>query len=89
MGAVEHHDQWGRTMRDWKNFVDHFDTMTCVLSVEKKPDGTCGTVRIVTGNQKYLDSLELAGGSVDVGSEKKVEFVPGSGTGGRTFLFRV
>jgi len=63
---------------DWRAFVDHFDTMTCVLSVEKKPDGTCGTVRIVTGNQKYLDSLELAGGSVDVGSEKKVEFIPDS-----------
>lgn len=63
---------------DWKFFADHFDTMTCVLSVEKKPDGTCGTVRIVTGNRKYLDSLELAGGSVDVGSEKKVEFVPNS-----------
>ena len=63
---------------DWKNFAGHFDTMTCVLSVEKKPDGTCGTVRIVTGNQKYLDSLELAAGSVEVGSEKKVEFVPNS-----------
>ena len=63
---------------DWKAFADHFDPMTCVLSVEKKPDGTCGTVRIVTGNRKYLDSLELAGGAVDVGSEKKVDFVPNS-----------
>ena len=35
-------------------------------------------IRIVTGNQKYLDSLELAGGSVEVGNEKKVEFVPES-----------
>ncbi len=63
---------------DWRAFADHFGAMTCVLSVERKPDGTCGTVRIVTGNQKYLDSLELAGGAVDVGSEKKVEFVPNS-----------
>lgn len=63
---------------DWRAFADRFGAMTCVLSVEKKPDGTCGTVRIVTGNQKYLDSLELAGGSVDVGNEKKVEFVPDS-----------
>jgi len=63
---------------DWTSFAAHFDAMTCVLSVEKKPDGTCGTVRIVTGNQKYLDSLELAGGDVDVGNEKKVEFVPNS-----------
>lgn len=65
-------------MTDWKPFVDHFNTMTCVLSVEKTPEGKCGTVRIVTGNQKYLDSLELAAGSVDVGSEKKVEFIPNS-----------
>ena len=63
---------------DWRAFADHFHTMTCVLSVERKPDGTCGTVRMVTGNQKYLDSLELAAGSVDVGSEKKVKFVPNS-----------
>ena len=63
---------------DWRAFADHFDAMTCILSVGKQPDGTCGTVRIVTGNQKYLDSLELAGGAVDVGQEKKVEFVPNS-----------
>ena len=63
---------------DWKQFADHFDAMTCVLSVEKKPDGSCGMVRIVTGNQKYLDSLELAAGAVNLGSEKKVEFVPDS-----------
>lgn len=23
---------------DWKSFSEHFDTMTCVISVEKKPD---------------------------------------------------
>ena len=63
---------------DWKQFADHFDAMTCVLSVEKKPDGSCGMVRIVTGNQKYLDSLELAAGAVNLGSEKKVEFVSDS-----------
>ena len=65
-------------MKDWKPFADHFDPMTCVLSVEKTPEGKCGTVRIVTGNQKYLDSLEFAAGAVDVGSEKKVEFIPNS-----------
>ena len=63
---------------DWRAFADHFDVMTCVISVEKKEDGTCGTVRIVTGNQKYLDSIQLAGGAVDVGSEEKVEFIPNS-----------
>lgn len=63
---------------DWKNFTEHFAVMTCVLSVEKKPDGLCGTIRIVTGNQKYIDSLALAAGSVDLDSDKKVEFVPNS-----------
>ena len=53
---------------DWKSFSEHFDTMTCVISVEKKPDGKCGTVRIVTGNRKYLDSLELAAGHGSAGS---------------------
>ena len=63
---------------DWKRFADHFDPMTCVLSVEKKPDGKCGTVRIVTGNQKYIDSIALASGAVGLDSTEKVEFVPGS-----------
>ena len=52
--------------------------MTCILSVEKKPDGGCGTVRIVTGNKKYLDSLALAAGGVDLDSDEKTEFVPNS-----------
>lgn len=44
---------------DLKGFVDCFDAMTCVLSVEKKPDGGYSTIRIVTGNGKYIDSLAL------------------------------
>ena len=63
---------------DWRRIADHFDPMTCVLSVEKKPDGKCGTVRIVTGNQKYIDSIALASGAVGLDSTEKVEFVPGS-----------
>ena len=63
---------------DWKSFADCFDPMTCILSVEKKPDGRCGTIRIMTGNQKYIDSLALAAGAVDMDSTKKVPFVPGS-----------
>lgn len=58
----------GGISMDWKSFSEHFDTMTCVISVEKKPDGKCGTVRIVTGNRKYLDSLELAAGHGSAGS---------------------
>ena len=63
---------------DWKEFTEHFGVMTCVLSVEKRPDGRHGTIRIVTGNEKYLDSLALAAGDVELGSDKKVQFVPDS-----------
>jgi len=63
---------------DWTSFSEHFETMTCILSVEKKPDGSCGTVRIVTGNRKYLDSLALAAGDVEMDSEEKVAFIPNS-----------
>ena len=63
---------------DWTRFAEHFDSMTCILSVETKPDGGCGTVRIVTGNRRYLDSLALAAGGVDMGSDKKAVFVPNS-----------
>ena len=63
---------------DLKGFVDFFDTMTCVLSVEKKPGGGYGTIRIVTGNGKYLESLALAAGGVEMDSDKKAEFVPNS-----------
>lgn len=63
---------------DWKKFVDRFGPMTCILSVEKKPDGGYGTIRIVTGNNAYLDSLALAAGGVDLDSTQKAEFVPNS-----------
>ena len=63
---------------DWKSFVECFGSMTCILSVEKKPDGGCGTVRIVTGNGKYIDSLALAAGGVEMDSDKKAAFVPNS-----------
>ena len=63
---------------DWKRFADRFDPMTCILSVEKKQGGTYETIRIVTGNKKYLDSLALAAGGVEIGSDKKAEFIPNS-----------
>ena len=63
---------------DWNSFAERFAPMTCVLSVEKKPDGGFGMVRIVTGNKKYLDSLALAAGGVEMDSDKKAVFVPNS-----------
>ncbi len=43
---------------DFKTFVDNFKTMTCVISVEKFPDGSYGNIRIVAGNKAYIDSIE-------------------------------
>ena len=43
---------------DYQHFVDHYKPMTCILSVEKKPDGTCGTIRMVAGNAAYIASIE-------------------------------
>ena len=63
---------------DWKSFVDHYESATCVISVEKKPGGGPGTIRIVTGNEQYINALALAGGGVALDSDKKVEFVPNS-----------
>ena len=63
---------------NWKNFVDHFEPATWVLSVEKTPEGGCGTVRIVDANEKYIDALALAAGGVDIDSDEKAEFVPNS-----------
>ncbi len=45
---------------DFQKFVDTFTTATCVISVEKLPDGGYGAIRIVTGNKPYIDSIEKA-----------------------------
>ena len=63
---------------NWKSFVDRFEPTTCILSVEKKPGGGCGTIRIVDGNEKYIDSIALAGGGVEMDSDRKSEFTPNS-----------
>ena len=43
---------------DFQRVVDSMAAMTCVVSVEKLPDGGCGEIRIVTGNKAYIDSIE-------------------------------
>ncbi len=43
---------------DYQKIVDGMAAMTCVLSVEKTPDGGYGEIRIVTGNRGYIDSIE-------------------------------
>ena len=46
---------------DLQQFVDRIEAMTCVMSVEEKEDGSCGEIRIVTGNKAYIDSIENPG----------------------------
>ena len=43
---------------DFQKVVDGIAAMTCVVSVEKLPNGGCGDFRIVTGNKAYIDSIE-------------------------------
>ena len=61
---------------DFKSFVDMFDVMTCVVSVETKEDGSYGEIRIVTGNQAYINSIEHA--NPDVPQMLTSKFVPNS-----------
>ena len=43
---------------DFQRVADSMAAMTCIVSVEKLPDGSCGEIRIVTGNRAYIDSIE-------------------------------
>lgn len=60
---------------DFQGFVDAIDTMTCVMSVEMKEDGNYGDIRIVVGNQAYVQSIEAAWDGPQLMSNK---FVPNS-----------
>lgn len=43
---------------DFQQFADSCCPMTTVVSVRKLPDGGCGEIRIVAGNQKFIDMVE-------------------------------
>ena len=43
---------------DFQKVADGIAAMTCIVSVEKLPDGGCGEIRLVTGNRAYIDSIE-------------------------------
>lgn len=43
---------------DLQDYVDQFDSMTCIMSVEKNPDGSVGKIRIEVGNKAYLSTFE-------------------------------
>ena len=61
---------------DFQNFVDGFNSTACVISVEKKDKGY-GDIRIVAGNQKFIETAEHpAYATAPDAAENK--FVPGS-----------
>ena len=62
---------------DLQEYVDQFDTMTCIMSVEKKPDGGYGKICIEAGNKAYLASHEIANKQFD-NMPSNNGFVPGS-----------
>ena len=60
---------------DFQAIVDGIDAYACVVSVEKTEQNGFGKLRIVTGNQKYIDSIENPIGGVEMLTRK---FEPGS-----------
>ena len=61
---------------DFQNFVDGFNSATCIISVEKK-DGGYGDIRIVAGNKKFIETAERP--MYDTGSGlMENKFVPNS-----------
>lgn len=43
---------------DFQQYIDGFKNMACLISVEKLPDGSYGTIRLVAGNKAYIESVE-------------------------------
>ncbi len=58
---------------DFQTIVDGISKAACVLSIEKLDDGNYGSIRIVTGNRPYIDSIEKPMERVHMLSNK---FVP-------------
>lgn len=65
---------------DFQRIADSFFAPTCVISVERKPDGGYGEIRIVAGNQKYIDPIEHPAfdGALGLPPQPAHRFVPNS-----------
>ena len=61
---------------DLQEYVNQFDSMTCIMSVEKNPDGSNGKIRIEVGNKAYLSTFEQQSNSPAMMNGGK-GFVPG------------
>ena len=60
---------------DFQNLVDGMVPATSVMSVQVLEDGSCGEIRVVAGNQGYIDSIERPAGDYQMRANK---FVPNS-----------
>ncbi len=55
---------------DFQQVADSIQAMTCICSVEKLEGGGHGTIRIVTGNKAYIDSIEHPPGGAEMLTRK-------------------
>jgi diguanylate cyclase (GGDEF)-like protein len=63
-------------LQELQEYVNQFDSMTCIMSVEKNPDGSYGKMRIEVGNKAYIASYEKNNSNpIDMPFGNK--FVPG------------
>lgn len=63
-------------LQELQEYVNQFDSMTCIMSVEKNPDGSYGKMRIEVGNKAYIASYEKDNSNpIDMPFGNK--FVPG------------
>ena len=44
---------------EFQKLVDSFYAPTCIMSVEKTEDGRYGEIRMVAGNKKYTDMIDI------------------------------
>lgn len=61
---------------NFQELADSYQAVASVLSVRQNPDGSCGEIRVVAGNQKYVDVLE----------HPKYEIIPGMQMDGIHFI---
>ncbi|WP_051204931.1 sensor domain-containing diguanylate cyclase [Butyrivibrio sp. VCD2006] len=60
---------------DFNAIANSMGAMTCVISVEKLPNGEYGEIRLVSGNKAYIDNVE---NPVDELNLEKRHFIPNS-----------
>ena len=60
---------------DFQTLAERMPAMTCVVAVEKLPDGKKGHFKLVAGNKAYIDSIEHPAPGMKMLHDK---FIPGS-----------